>query len=233
MQLSDRLNAVLDLVNPTSCVADIGCDHGFVSIELINRGIAEHVIAMDVVDGPLNRAKEHVAQYGLEERIETRLSDGVEGLGYEETQAVIIAGMGGNLVIHILSEGMNKISLMEQCILQPQSEIEKVRIFLRENKFKIASENMILEDGKFYPMMQVVPGAYETKEHKRIYDCYGELLLREKNPVLKKFLLRKLQKNNDILLRLQRENNCRHFDRIAELLEEKKLIEEALSFWKE
>lgn len=233
MQLSDRLNAILNLVNPTSCVADIGCDHGFVSIELINRGIAKHVIAMDVVDGPLERAKEHVAQFGMEERIDTRLSDGLNELECDEAQAVIIAGMGGNLVIHILSEGMDKISLMEQCILQPQSEIEKVRIFLRENKFKIAAENMILEDGKYYPMMRVVPNAYEAKENKRIYDCYGELLLREKNPVLKKFLERKLQKNHDIMVNLQRGNNSRHLDRIAELLEEKKLIEEALDFWNE
>lgn len=75
MNLSQRLNAVIDLVSSAYCGADVGCDHGYISIELINRNIAEQMIAMDIRKGPLLRAKEHVLQYGMENKIDTRLSD--------------------------------------------------------------------------------------------------------------------------------------------------------------
>lgn len=259
MQLSDRLNAVLNLVVPCDCVADVGCDHGFISIEMINRGIAGRVIAMDVRSGPLSRAQEHIEQSNLQKKIDTRLSDGVDKLKNNEASAVVIAGMGGNLVIHIISAGIGKISKMEQCILQPQSEIEKVRKFLRDNDFKIVAEDMILEDGKYYPMMRAVPHFSEKKVFdsdtvnksciktdevccdettQKLYDCYGEYLLNERNDVLKKFLVRKKEKNVSILSKLKNNmnetelsENDRHLNRIRELYEEKKLIEEALKYW--
>lgn len=259
MQLSDRLNTVLNLIIPCDCVADVGCDHGFISIEMINRGIAGHVIAMDVRSGPLSRAQEHIEQSNLQKKIDTRLSDGVDKLENNEASAVVIAGMGGNLVIHILSDGMDKISGMEQCILQPQSEIEKVRKFLRDNDFKIVAEDMILEDGKYYPMMRAVPCFSKRKvfdadavdelniktdevcydeNTQKLYDCYGEYLLNEKNDVLKKFLVRKKEKNTSILSKLKNNisetelsKNDRHLNRIRELYEEKMLIEEALKYW--
>jgi len=257
MQLSDRLNAVLNLVVPCDCVADVGCDHGFIAIEMINRGIAKHVIAMDVRQGPLGRAQEHIKQWNLQNKIDTRLSDGVCNLNKGEAQSVVIAGMGGNLVIHILQGGMDKILEMGQCVLQPQSEIEKVRRFLRDSNLKIVAEDMILEDGKYYPMMRVEPffeekqfsGIYNLEGSQisdqccdettqKIYDCYGELLLKGKNPVLKKFLLRQLNINQGILDNLlnivNEKNNCeekRYIDRIEELNEEEVLINKALCYW--
>ena len=157
MQLSERLNTILSLVSQSKCVADVGCDHGFVSIELINRKIAENVIAMDIRQGPLMRAQEHIMQTRLSDKIQTRLSDGVAALKPGEADSLIIAGMGGNLVIHILENGKETVKDMKQCILQPQSEIQKVRKYLRENDFKIIEEKMVFEDGKYYPMMKAVP----------------------------------------------------------------------------
>lgn len=84
---------------------DVGTDHGYVPIELAQRGIISHGLAMDVRKGPLERAKEHIRQYGLEDVIETRLSDGICQLQDHEADTVIVAGMGGELVIHILEEG--------------------------------------------------------------------------------------------------------------------------------
>lgn len=229
MQLSDRLKGVVNLVSDTDCGADVGCDHGFISIELIHRKVAGRMIAMDVREGPLMRAKEHIISRGLTDRIETRLSDGVEKLGIREADSAIIAGMGGNLVLHILENGKDIIKDMRQCILQPQSEIEKVRRYLRENNFKTVAEDMIFEDGKYYPMMKVIPGKGESREGSRVFDCYGEMLLKDKNPVLKKFLIHQLKIKNEILDNLMSQKD-KHSNRIKEIELDKAILLEALDY---
>ena len=96
-ELGIRLQAVADLVRKGKCIADIGCDHGFVSIALIQSGAAEFVIACDVKEGPLKAAKEHVAAAGLKDRIDCRLADGLAGLKENEADGIIIAGTAHSL----------------------------------------------------------------------------------------------------------------------------------------
>ena len=86
-------------------MADVGTDHGFVPIRLMETGTVRHVVAMDVRKGPLSRAAEHVREYHMEDRIETRLSDGLQELKAGEADTVIIAGMGGELMLRILRDG--------------------------------------------------------------------------------------------------------------------------------
>lgn len=169
MLLSDRMQAVVGLVEPCDRIADIGCDHGYVAMELIRRRICSKVIAMDINQGPLEQAKSNIREYGMQEYISTRLSDGVEALAIGEVNGIVCAGMGGRLVINILSQGKEVISQMQQLVLQPQSEICEVRSFLRESGFVIDKEDMVLEDGKYYPMMHVVPCAF-GKQEKQIAD---------------------------------------------------------------
>jgi len=194
-QLSKRLQNVVALVKTTGTAADIGCDHGYVAISLIQQKKAEHVIAMDIGKGPLHQAKEHIIQYGMEDVIETRLSDGASALGNGEAQALICAGMGGPLMIGILERGSGAVMGMEELILQPQSEIMSVREWLRKNGYRIEEERMIAEDGKYYPMFRAVPGntddssrAYKPDWEQRMEDRYGPLLLSERNAVLFQFL---------------------------------------------
>lgn len=156
--LSARMKALVGLVTPGRVVCDIGCDHGFVSIYLVQKGIADKVYAMDVRSGPLSRAREHIAAYGLEQQIETRLSDGLFMLEVGEADCAICAGMGGPLMIKILQEGREKVLVMKELILQPQSEITEFRKYLRTSGYHIIKEDMVFEDGKYYPMMKVVPG---------------------------------------------------------------------------
>ena len=159
MELSKRLEAVASMVSEGNVAADIGCDHGFVSIWLVRTGRCPKVIAMDVRKGPLSAAEEHIREYGLTGYIETRLSDGMAALGMDEVQTALAAGMGGRLMVRILEEGREKAARMQELVLQPQSEPAMVRRYLREQGFGIAEEKMVLEDGKFYPMFRVLTRA--------------------------------------------------------------------------
>lgn len=147
--------AVADLVPRGVSVCDIGCDHGFVAIYLVREQICPKVIAMDINRGPLSRAREHIESAGLSSYIETRLSDGMEKLNTGEAECIIAAGMGGRLIVKILEDYPEKRKSLRYMVLQPQSEPGSVRNYLRENGLRIRKEDMVLEDGKFYPMMLV------------------------------------------------------------------------------
>ena len=105
MELSKRLQAVANLVSDGLVVADIGTDHGYIPIYLVKNGKCPSALAMDVNEGPILRAKEHVISYGLEDKIQTRLSNGVKALSVGEAECVVVAGMGGALMIRIMEEG--------------------------------------------------------------------------------------------------------------------------------
>ncbi len=116
--------------------------------------------AMDINEGPLSRAREHVEENGLSDRIELRLSDGLCALQPGEAETAVLAGMGGGLMIRILKNSPDVTAGMKEFILQPQSEIARVRAFLLEEGFLFIREDMVFEDGKFYPMMKVrTPGS--------------------------------------------------------------------------
>ena len=185
MELSKRLQAVADLLDCHEKIADIGCDHGFVSIYLIESKKASRCLAMDVNIGPLERAREHVIEKRLSTYIETRLSDGAKEIQFVtddqgkkrvEVQAALIAGMGGRLMIQILQDSLEKFQGMEEFVLQPQSEIAKVRQFIRSIGCHIYKEDMVLEDGKFYPMMKVVQGVDRPDWSKKIPDMIQKRL---------------------------------------------------------
>lgn len=197
--LSRRMAAVADLVPEGMRACDVGCDHGFVAIYLAEKKICPGVIAMDVNKGPLLRAEEHIRRAGLSAYIETRLSDGLEKLKPGEADCMIAAGMGGRLTVKILSDYPEKRKSLRVLVLQPQSETAFVRRFLRENGFVIRKEDMVFEDGKFYPMMAAeaahstggragVPEKGRAAYLRSLEDKFGPCLLREGHPVLFQYL---------------------------------------------
>ena len=193
VKISNRLMTAAALVTQGYTLADVGTDHGYIPIYLLQQKKIPAAIAMDINEGPLERAKEHIALYGLQAYIQTRLSDGVAALKPGEVEAVLIAGMGGGLVMHILKNGEKVCQSAKELILQPQSEIENVREFLREEGYAILAEDMVLEEGKFYPMMKVQyrgenENAQKASEVLKLSDLYGGLLLQNRHPVLKTFL---------------------------------------------
>lgn len=230
MELSKRLTKVASLVTEGASVADIGTDHGYIPIYLIQEGIASKVIALDVKKGPLERARMHIVGHGLKGQIETRLSDGLRKVTPGEVDTMIAAGMGGGLVIHILEDSPETVKEISSFILQPQSEIDKVRRYLNEHGYRIVEERMVEESGKFYPMMQAVHGSGEPYEEYEY--LYGKRLLEEKDPVLRTYLLREQGIRESILEQLRRHKNSPTArEREKEVQEEWRKIRQALAHY--
>ncbi len=243
VELSTRMQALADLVTPGSVVCDVGCDHGFLSIYLVQKGISPKVIAMDIRKGPLSRCAEHVAQYGLEQYITMRLSDGLHGLSSGEADAVVCAGMGGRLMQKILTEGKEKAACLKELILQPQSELKSFREFLRKQGYRIVEENMIEEEGKFYPMMKVVPqrllqegdsfGSQDDADnsHTSVWDRFGKRLLVSANPVLYRFLKQRQEQLLLIRDNIMATSQNSAAERLTEINEELADIESAFLYY--
>ena len=234
VKLSKRMSAVATMVTPGNILADVGTDHGYVPIALVQQEKIPRAIAMDINKGPLQRAQEHIAMCQLEDYIETRLSDGVEALSVGEVESVLIAGMGGDLVIHILEEGKEVCRNVKELILQPQSELARVRKYLREHLYQIVDEDMIIEDGKYYPMMKVVPveadNFWRFLPEETILPCdmYGPLLLKNGNPSLRKYLVKQHKQLNKILKELNNQPDSESIaQRKQEVLREISLNESA------
>lgn len=226
MQLSKRLQCIADYVTVGKRAADIGCDHGWVSIYLAGQGISPAVIAMDVGKGPLERAKEHILAYHMGDRIETRRSDGMAALEPGEVDAVIIAGMGGPLMMRILAEGASVTADLDELILSPQSEQEEVRRFLTDHGWAIVREEMLLDEGKYYTVMKAERG--EANEKTAADFRYGWYGIEKKDPVLYQYLKKEQAAKEKILedIRGTDTPSCR--ERAGELLEELAVIREAV-----
>lgn len=246
--LSKRLQALVDMVTPGMRVADVGCDHGFVSISLVQRGISPGVLAMDVRPGPLSRAQEHVAEYGYAEYIETRLSDGLQEYREGEADSLICAGMGGRLMMKILTESRAKAQGLQELILQPQSELAAFRRFLRDEGYHLLDENILYEEGKYYFVMKVhyvgqtaqeavcnggcdsgQAGVVQNGITQELADKFGPLLLQRRAPVLKQFLMESLENMRRIEKQLSANDNERARERLVEVQQEIHDLEMALS----
>ena len=231
--LSDRLKNLAALVSVGNRVCDVGCDHAFVPIYLVNQGISPYVLAMDVKKGPIESAKEHIREYGLEAYIETRLSDGLTEYKTGEADSLICAGMGGRLMMSILDRDKTKTASFKEMILQPQSEIEQFRFFLRSNGYLIVEENMIEEGGKFYPIIKAInkgngyrtltsEDGFEGAQQLQIEDTltdswqqqmedrYGPFLILNNNPVLIRYLKWEAGIYEDVLLQLKTQDMSKH-----------------------
>ena len=185
LPLSDRLLACANFVKKGSRVADIGCDHGYLSLYLLQQGIASSVIASDVNAGPLESARRNAAKFGFQEKIEFYLSDGVRSIP-RDFDTMVCAGMGADTImsiIHHSSEWLKdpKYTLILQC----QSKRPELRQWLYSKGFRISRETLA-KDGKFvYSVMEVVfdPGHGITPAETYI----SPQLLADNHPLLPEY----------------------------------------------
>ncbi len=163
IKLSKRLLCAAELVPQGARVADVGCDHAYLSIYLIESGRCAAAVASDIREGPLCAARKNIEKYGLEDKIKTVLASGLEKTELPNIDAVVIAGMGGEMINEIIRARLSELN-DKTLILQPQSKKEELRRFLYENGFEIKDEKIVCEGQKLY---NVILAQYSGK--KKIY----------------------------------------------------------------
>lgn len=213
--LSKRLKAVADMVTKGNIVADIGTDHGYVPIYLVKNNISKKAYAMDINEGPLKMADRNIRLEGLEKNITTILSDGMDKMWDNMAETVIIAGMGGDLIVDILSRG-SEIKGMKELVLSPHKRTDLVRKYLTQNGWKIIKEDMVIDAGKYYTVIKANRG--EETNYTDVELIYGKYLLENRNSILKQYLEKENDKFSDILNTMKESGN-KNTLQIKEILE--------------
>lgn len=157
--ITPRLKCIAEHTNG-KIVADIGTDHAYIPIYLIENNLAEHVIASDIKKGPIDIAKSNVEKHNLTDKIETRLGGGLSVLKAGEIDTIIIAGMGGQLISEIINTD-KEIAKKCSLVIQPMNAQYELRKYLIENNFKIVNEDIAVEGFKVYNIMNIQSGNQE------------------------------------------------------------------------
>lgn len=150
ISLTPRLSAVASLVKGGGIIADIGTDHGYLPIFLLESGKVKGAIAADINKKPLENARKSVEEYGLTDKIQLRLSDGLRSFSQDDADEIIFAGMGGTLIAEKLAETPWVKNEKIHYIFQPQSRAEDLRRFLFSNGFEIVEEKATHEGRRYY-----------------------------------------------------------------------------------
>ena len=179
--ISKRLELVASFVLQGAILLDVGSDHAYLPIELVERGKIKSAIAGEVVEGPYQSAVKNVEAHGLNEKIQVRLANGLAAFEEADQVSVItIAGMGGRLIARILEEGLDKLGNVERLILQPNNREDDLRIWLQDNGFQIVAESILEEAGKFYEILVVEAGQMKLSARDV---RFGPFLSKEVSPV--------------------------------------------------
>ncbi|MBR5713034.1 MAG: SAM-dependent methyltransferase [Lachnospiraceae bacterium] len=219
MRLSGRLRMVADMVKPCEAVADIGCDHAYLSVWLLREGIAKYAYACDVRKGPLAKAEETIRFFHMQERAKTVLCDGLAGITPGEAQVIVMAGMGGELTNRILREGKEVAEAAECLVLQPQSDWELVRRYVYDMGYAITDEQCTFEDGKYYVCMRA-ERAGEEKPYSDTEYRYGRILPEKGDVTYLAMLAAECEKKAAMLQRLASAGTESAEARIASATEE-------------
>lgn len=210
-----RIELLSSFTKGFDTICDIGCDHGYVIIDALNKYDIKHAIAADINEGPLNQAKKNAK--GLENKIDFILSNGFEKIN-QDFDCAIIAGMGGILIKEILEKGLNKIK-GKRLILQPNSDRALLRKFLNDNNFKIVDEKAISEQNKYYEIIV----AEEEKEKLDEFDIeFGPILRRNKTSIYINHYEKELNNLNSIIKKINdkdlKEEKLKYFRLLIRLL---------------
>lgn len=199
MNLSDRLQLIADEIIAGETMADIGTDHGFLPLYLMESGKCPHVIMADISKGSLAKADENCKLAGPGKTYDLRLGDGIDVLEDGEVDVVAIAGMGGLLIRDILDWNIKKSRSFKRYIFQPRNKIGALRYWLYLNGFDIEKESLVRE-GKYICEVITVRTGNEVKrqaDYTADFD-YPDSLLEWKDPLTEEYLLTKLALENSI-----------------------------------
>ena len=155
IRLDDRLRCAFDLLRGSAAVADIGCDHGKLTAALLLEGGCRRVIAGDISPDCLQKTREIIERYGLQDKAETRLGSGLSVLFPGECDAAAILGMGGELMLELLTDSKAVAEAMDKLVLQPMSGIEELRQWLYEERWHVMADRLISVGRRWYQLLSV------------------------------------------------------------------------------
>lgn len=162
IHLSKRLSLALDMLSGSSSVADIGCDHGRLACALVQQQAAARVIATDIAEAPLQRARELVSRTGLEASVELRRGDGLGALLPGEVEAISLLGMGGTLMARLLEEADEPFQGAKRIVFQPMRAVEDIRRYLYVSGCHILEDRLVLDGGRIYQVFMAGPPSADT-----------------------------------------------------------------------
>lgn len=198
MKLNDRLSEIAGKIPKCNILADIGTDHGYIPIYALENGLCKKALAADLREGPLKMAYANIKKSDVEKSIELRLGNGLEPISLSECDVVVIAGMGGNLIKEILADSLEKAKAANLLLLQPNNAVDSLRRWLNENGFEITDESLALDAEKLYNVLSAKwTGKIDQYDQFSYY--IGKKLLERKQPLLERYLNKKL-KELDVII---------------------------------
>ena len=206
MKLTDRLLKIASLVSKGKKIADIGTDHGYIPVYLLNKGTIPFAILADVNKGPLENARKEVKYNNLTDKTDLRLGSGIEVLKKDEVDEIIIAGMGGILISELLEANKEVAHSVDKLILQPMQAQEDLRKYLLGNGYEIVNEVLVKEDFRIYEIIETKYTGKNTILEDEIYFEVSKKLIENNDPLLKEFIDKKIYKYNSIIKKLEGKN---------------------------
>ena len=202
LKLTNRLLKIASLVSENKRLADIGTDHGYIPVYLLNEGKINFAILADINKGPLENARSEVKRNKLEDKVDLRLGSGIEVLKKGEVDEVIIAGMGGILIGELLEANKEVAHSVDKLILQPMQAQEELRQYLLNNGSEILDECLEKEDFRIYEIIVAKYTGKNTHLEDNIYYEIGKKLIENKDELLVEFVENKIKKYNNIISKL-------------------------------
>ncbi|AIY84531.1 hypothetical protein U729_24 [Clostridium baratii str. Sullivan] len=199
MELSKRLDLIVNHIKDCDTLVDVGTDHGYIPIYVIKNGICKSAIASDINKDPLDKAKLNAIFEEVDEKIDTRLGGGLSTVEANEADACVIAGMGGNLIRDILEADKEKVKGFKFLILQPAQNPEVLREYLYTNGYEVIEEDLCIDEDKYYELFKVRVKEGEETSLDSIYYEISPKLLRDRHPLMKDYITYKKEKYEKIL----------------------------------
>ncbi|MDB8791864.1 class I SAM-dependent methyltransferase [Romboutsia sp. 1001216sp1] len=203
MKLTDRLLKIASLVTKGKKIADIGTDHGYIPVHLLNEGNIDFAILADVNKGPLENARKEVRHNNLIDKVDLRLGSGIEVLKKGEVDEVIIAGMGGILISELLEANIEVAQSTEKFILQPMQAQKELRKYLLNNGYEILDEVLVREDFRIYEIIVAKYTGKNTNVEDEIFYEVGNKLIENKDELLNEFIDKRIHTYTSILNKLE------------------------------
>lgn len=213
VKLNKRLLAVSEFVDENSSIIDVGCDHGYLSIYLSQTKNLNKIIASDIKEGPLKSAQENIKKYKVEDKVKTKLGNGIDPIE-PDIDTIIISGMGGLNMIGILKYCKDKYKNVNTIILSPNSDTYKLRKEICKLGFYIEDENLVSEKNIIYPIIKFKRG---KKKYKYKDYLYGPVLIKQQDQLFLNYMQKEKATKEKLIAALPKKYHKRRYELKKEL----------------